>query len=123
MSDHDDEKDHHHPQPLSESALRAKAIEALLVEKGLLASDAIDKIVATYDYRDEQSRLVFQVVRFDPKNFRQRKPDGNGDWTWSVKDVRRVPYRLPELLKADAGGIVFIAEGERDCDRGSSAWS
>ena len=49
MSDHDDEKDHHHPQPLSESALRAKAIEALLVEKGLLASDAIDKIVETYE--------------------------------------------------------------------------
>ena len=77
---------------------------------------AKNRIVATYDYRDEQSRLLFQVVRFDPKNFRQRKPDGNGDWTWSVKDVRRVPYRLPELLKADAGGIVFIAEGERDCD-------
>ena len=49
MSDHDDEKDHHHPQPLSESALRAKAIEVLLVEKGLLASDAIDKIVETYE--------------------------------------------------------------------------
>ncbi len=49
MSEHDDEKDHHHPQPLSEPALRAKAIEALLVEKGLLASDAIDKIVETYE--------------------------------------------------------------------------
>ncbi len=49
MSDHAPEKDHHHPQPLSEAALRAKAIEALLVEKGLLASDAIDKIVETYE--------------------------------------------------------------------------
>jgi nitrile hydratase subunit alpha len=49
MSEHDSEKDHHHPQPLSEPALRAKAIEALLVEKGLLASDAIDKIVETYE--------------------------------------------------------------------------
>jgi nitrile hydratase len=49
MSEHASEKDHHHPQPLSEAALRAKAIEALLVEKGLLASDAIDKIVETYE--------------------------------------------------------------------------
>ena len=49
MSDQDSEKSHHHPRPLSSSALRAKAIEALLVEKGLLASDAIDKIVETYE--------------------------------------------------------------------------
>ncbi len=49
MSEHDNEKDHHHPQPLTEPALRAKAIEALLVEKGLLASDVIDKIVETYE--------------------------------------------------------------------------
>src|ERR1700694_3029255 len=45
MSEQDTEKDHHHPRPLSDPALRAKAIEALLVEKGLLASDAIDKVV------------------------------------------------------------------------------
>lgn len=49
MSDHENENDHHHPRPLSPSAVRAKAIEALLVEKGLLASDAIDKIVETYE--------------------------------------------------------------------------
>lgn len=78
---------------------------------------AKSKIVATYDYHDEQDRLLFQVVRFDPKDFRQRKPDGNGGWTWSVKDVRRVPYRLSELLKSDADAVVFIAEGEKDCDR------
>ena len=50
-------------------------------------------IVATYDYRDESGTLLFQVVRFDPKDFRQRRPDGDG-WAWSVKGVRRVPYRL-----------------------------
>ena len=49
MSEQDTEKAHHHPRPLSPSALRAKAIEALLVEKGLLASDAIDRIVETYE--------------------------------------------------------------------------
>ena len=49
MSEQDSGKGHHHPRPLSPSALRAKAIEALLVEKELLASDAIDKIVETYE--------------------------------------------------------------------------
>jgi nitrile hydratase len=49
MSEQDYEKGHHHPRPLSPSALRAKAIEALLIEKGLLASDVIDRIVETYE--------------------------------------------------------------------------
>jgi putative DNA primase/helicase len=36
------------------------------------------KIVATYDYTDEQHVLLYQKVRLDPKSFRQRKPDGKG---------------------------------------------
>jgi len=38
------------------------------------------KIVATYDYTDESGNLLFQVVRYDPKDFRQRRPDGKGGW-------------------------------------------
>ena len=49
MSEHDSGKSHHHPQPLSHAALRAKAIESLLVEKGLIATDVIDRVVATYE--------------------------------------------------------------------------
>ena len=37
-------------------------------------------IAAIYDYSDATGRLVFQVVRFDPKDFRQRRPNGNGGW-------------------------------------------
>ncbi len=40
---------HHHPRPLSAAAARAKAIESLLVEKGLLASDVIDRVVEIYE--------------------------------------------------------------------------
>ena len=35
--------------PLSPAALRAKAIESLLVEKGLIATDVIDRVVAMYE--------------------------------------------------------------------------
>jgi len=48
MSEHDSGKGHHHPQPLS-AALRAQAIESLLIEKGLLATDVIDRVVAMYE--------------------------------------------------------------------------
>ncbi|MGH7037213.1 MAG: hypothetical protein ACREE1_03630 [Stellaceae bacterium] len=75
------------------------------------------RIAATYDYRDEAGKLLFQVVRFDPKNFKQRRPDGVGGWVWSTKDVRKVPYRLPELLAAPAEAPVYIAEGEKDVER------
>ena len=39
----------HHPQPESHPALRAKALESLLVEKGLIRSDVVDEIVRTYE--------------------------------------------------------------------------
>ena len=75
------------------------------------------KIVATYDYTDEQHVLLYQKVRLDPKSFRQRKPDGKGGWTNKLDGVRQVPYRLPQLLQAVAEKqAVFIVEGEKDGD-------
>lgn len=73
-------------------------------------------IVATYDYRDADGTLLFQVCRFDPKDFRQRRPTGPNQWDWSVKGVKQVPYRLPELVAADASTPIFIVEGEKDAD-------
>lgn len=68
--------------------------------------------VAHYDYTDEQGTVLLQVVRFAPKDFRQRRPDGQ----WGVKGVRLVLYRLPELLAGKADEPVFITEGEKDAD-------
>ena len=75
------------------------------------------RIVATYDYRDADGTLLFQSVRLEPKDFRQRRPDGNGGWAWNLKDVRRVLYRLPALSAADPSEPAFIVEGEKDADR------
>jgi len=75
------------------------------------------KIVKTYDYGDESGELLYQVVRYDPRDFRQRRPDANGDWIWNLQGVRRVPYRLQELLQANPADWVFIVEGEKDVDR------
>jgi hypothetical protein len=74
-------------------------------------------IVATYDYRDEAGQLLFQVVRLEPKSFRQRRPDPSArdGWTWKLEGTRRVLYRLPEVLTAIAAGEpVFVVEGEKD---------
>lgn len=78
-----------------------------------------NKIGALYDYKDERGRLLYQVVRLVPKDFRQRRPDASaiGGWRWNLTGVRRVLFRLPELsavLKSDPDRPVFIAEGEKD---------
>jgi nitrile hydratase len=39
----------HHPEPQAYAALRTKAIESLLIEKGLLSTDAIDARVQAYE--------------------------------------------------------------------------
>jgi putative DNA primase/helicase len=74
------------------------------------------KIVATYDYLDESGGLLFQSVRYEPKRFSQRRPDGHGGWINDLKGVRRVLYRLPELLTAPPDVLVLIPEGEKDVD-------
>jgi hypothetical protein len=76
------------------------------------------RVAATYDYVDAAGKLLYQVVRYEPKGFRQRRPTGKNAWIWNLKGVQRVLYRLPELTKAVAEGrVIFVVEGEKDTDR------
>jgi Protein of unknown function (DUF3987) len=95
-----------------------------LIEEGFLpgreAKPERARIVKAYPYHDESGELLFEVVRFEPKDFRQRRPDGTrpDGWNWSTRGVRPVPYRLPELSEAlGLGKAVYIVEGEKDADR------
>lgn len=72
------------------------------------------KIVQKYEYKDEKDKLLFECIRFEPKAFRQRRLDGKGGYIWNLKGIRRVLYRLPELIAGK--GPVFICEGEKDVD-------
>ena len=66
-------------------------------------------VVARYNYRDADDNLTYQIERFEPKTFKARRPDGNGGWLYNTGEVKIIPYRLPELSKADA---VVVVEGE-----------
>ena len=55
--------DHHHPRPESEVELRARALEALLAERGLVSSDAIDAVVELYENDIGPQNGVKVVVR------------------------------------------------------------
>lgn len=89
------------------------------------------KIVATFDYENEKGRKLFEVVRMesdelDPKTGKKIKSFGqryqspghpaakNDGWVWSLKDVRRVLFRLPQTLAAiEAGKRINFFEGEK----------
>jgi hypothetical protein len=98
--------------PRGDGSNYSRSLTLREVEKGL--STGQRKIVATYDYRNEQGELLFQTVRFDPKSFAYRQPDGKGGWLWNLKGVRRVLYRLNEILDKP---VVYVVEGEKDVDR------
>ncbi|MDD2870342.1 AAA family ATPase [Neomegalonema sp.] len=101
-------------------------------------------IKAVYDYADAEGALLYQVVRYEPKEFRQRRPMADGGWAWGLTagrygraagaenwkrlkdgdrapeirempDAQMVPYRLPQLRAAVAEGrVLWIVEGEKD---------
>ncbi len=79
-------------------------------------------LIATYFYTDEDGKLLFEVQRFldhatGKRNFRQRSKDTAGKWANNIKGIRRVPYRLPDLITArNFGQTIFIVEGEKDVD-------
>ena len=69
------------------------------------------RVVAEYDYPDESGQLLFQCLRYEPKGFSQRRPDGPGKWIGNLKGVRRVLYRLSKIVSTKT---VLVVEGERD---------
>jgi len=78
----------------------------------------MSQIVASYDYTDERGGLLFQTLRYEPKSFRQRRPDVDGGWAYHLDGTRRVLYRLPEVVEGvKAGRWIVVVEGEKDADR------
>jgi hypothetical protein len=47
-------------------------------------------IVATYEYPDAAGALLYQAVRYEPKDFRCRRPDGAGGWDQSNLEANPV---------------------------------
>ncbi len=92
----------------SDFSMAVRAIERI-IGRGLSTNGRVGRrMIATYDYADVDGKLVFQVCRFEPKDFRQRQPDGQGGCVWNVKGVQLVTYHLPAVLKVET---IYIVEG------------
>lgn len=104
--------------------------EALRLVAGVLGlhptnGETSRTITATYDYTDAAGALLFQVVRYEPKDFRQRRPDGHGGWIPSLHEgegkakrlvVSLVLYHLPRVI---AASHILVVEGEKDVETAS----
>lgn len=78
--DHDHDHDgHHHPRPASEPELRTRALEAALVERGLVTSDAIDAVIDRYvnDVGPQNGARVVARAWTDPAYRERLLADGS----------------------------------------------
>lgn len=74
--------------------------------------DSKPKIVKEYYYTDEENKVLYKVIRYEPKNFIQAKYD-NGNWIFKMTGVRYVLYNLHNVSKSDE---IYFVEGEKDAD-------
>ncbi len=90
-----------------------KALKEIAESVRLTESKGERRLIKTYDYCEEKGDLLYQVCRFEPKDFRPRRQGPDGKWMYNLEGVRRVPYNLPQLLNAQN---VIIVEGEKDAE-------
>lgn len=95
----------------------------ILQKLGLLESDlfldnnAPRRIVAIYPYQDADGKVVYETVRYEPKHFKMRRPDGKGDYVWNLDGVKTILYHLPDIVRAkEYGDTIYLVEGEKDAD-------
>lgn len=80
MSDHEHDHQHDEFHDPTDSEVRAKAVESLLAEKGLLSTDAVDEIVDQYknDIGPMNGARVVARAWTDPE-YKRRLLDNGGD--------------------------------------------
>ncbi|MFF7949394.1 DUF927 domain-containing protein [Streptomyces griseorubiginosus] len=102
--------------------------EDILAGLGLTKADLFDQplerperpqVVATYIYEDADGNEQYRKDRREPgkdgksKDFRQYRIV-NGNTVWSLKDVTRIPWRLPQVIAAVKDGReIYWNEGEK----------
>lgn len=86
-------------------------------------TEKLGEPVASYAYRDEEGKLLYQKFRFEKRNdngeiektYRLWRPDSKGNIIRNIQGVRRIIYNL-NLINDSGDKIIFLLEGEKDCD-------
>ena len=70
------------------------------------------KVVKEYIYKDKDGNPLHKTVRYEPKDFTQSH-FVDGKWQTGLNGIKKVPYNLPEVIKANS---IILVEGEKDAD-------
>ena len=108
------------------SALNINGTEVSVRKKELNASKAPKKkrkLTKVYPYHDEDGNLLYEKLRYvtddGAKSFSHRRndPDNPSEYIWSASGVRKVLYRLPQVIEAiNNKEKIWLVEGEKDVD-------
>ncbi len=76
---HGHDYDHHHKLPVSFDEVRTMAIESLLIEKGLISAEEVDKVISTFvsDIGPMYGAKVVARAWVDPEYKQRLLQDGN----------------------------------------------
>lgn len=109
-------------QPKAPSAVKKEKTPGHEREKPAFVDIDFDHPTKIYSYTDEDGVELYQKCRYevarngqrlDKKTFRQRCQI-QGKWSYSLKDIRRVPYNFPALFAEPY--MIYDCEGEKDAD-------
>lgn len=86
-----------------------------VIGKPFIRSRQTREPIDVYDYMDDHGELLYQKLKYaDEERKYSVRAWVEGKWVASLDGVRRVLYRLPELVAANT---VFFTEGEKDANR------
>lgn len=71
----------------------------------------LGRLVAQYKYTGTHGILLAMKMRFESKEFRWKRPDGEEGWTWRVPSAYRPLFHLHNVVDAQT---ICITEGEPD---------
>ena len=100
----------------------AKVAEITGAKPGFGSFAKLGPVIAAYDYRDDDERVLFQKRRYQPegeqKTFRIFRPGENGNWIAGIDPLdgaptKRVLYNQPRVVTAN---VIAVCEGEKDAD-------
>jgi hypothetical protein len=84
-----------------------------------------ERIAGIYPYHDIDGNTLYEAVRYEgldeqgrkDKRFAGRRPTDKG-WSYDLRDVPRVPYRLPDIRRAcEERRTLLVVEGEKKAER------
>jgi hypothetical protein len=88
-------------------------------KRGLIADETSSRApIREHVYVDPDGNPVSKAVKFSSGKWTQMRFE-NGGWLFGTKGVRRYPYGADRLKNDDQSKLLFIFEGEKDCER---AW-